>query len=79
MKSEPKISCVLPSGGTTALLKYDADILSKDFCRLLQKKTGVALVPAEVFEMEGYLRAGFCAEDLEAALKLVSEFLSEFN
>ncbi len=76
MKSQPKVSCILPSGGTTVLLKYNTNMLSRDFCKTLQQETGVALLPGETMEMEGYVRLGFCGKDLKPALKKVGEFLN---
>lgn len=66
--------CVLPSGGTTVLLKYNFDIPSRDFCLNLQKKTGVALLPGETMEMEGYVRLGYCADNLKPALERLSGY-----
>lgn len=72
----PKVRCILPKGGTTALLKYNSQLSSREFCKQLQKDTGVALLPGETLEMEGYVRLGFCAENLEAALELFATWLS---
>ncbi|MBR6127716.1 aminotransferase class I/II-fold pyridoxal phosphate-dependent enzyme [bacterium] len=73
---EPYIKCILPQGGTTALLRLRKNIPSKKFCYDLQKATGVALLPGETMEMEGHVRLGFCAENLKEALITISEFLS---
>ena len=75
LNKEPLIKCVLPNSGTTALIKYNQNIPSEKFCRNLQKRTGVALLPGSTLEMEGYTRLGFCANDLEIALKLISDFM----
>ena len=72
----PKARCILPKGGTTALVKYNVDIPSCDFCRQLQKETGVALLPGETLEMEGYVRLGFCANNLEPALEILGEYIN---
>ena len=76
VSSEDKIECILPSGGTTALVRYKKDIPSRELCRKLQNRCGVALLPGETLEMEGYVRIGFCAEKLETALGLFSDFLN---
>ena len=73
---EPYIKCILPKGGTTALLRLRKEIPSRKFCYDLQKATGVALLPGETMEMEGYVRLGFCAENLNDALIKISEFIS---
>ena len=75
VSNEPLVDCIIPKGGTTALLKYDKEMLSRELCKKLMKETGVALLPGETLEMEGYLRVGFCADNLSQALLLVSQFL----
>lgn len=75
VEKEPCVDCVLPTGGTTAFIQYLKKIPSAQFCRELQKTTGVALLPGETFEVEGFARLGFCAENLDNALKLISDFL----
>lgn len=77
LEREPDVDCVMPIGGTTALIRYNKDIPSRKLCRDLQAKTGVAILPGETLEMEGYLRVGYCVEPgcLEAALEKFSEYL----
>ena len=75
LKNTPEVRCILPKGGTTVLLKYNLDLPSRDFCKKLQAETGVALLPGETMEMEGYVRLGFCAENLETALEKLGYFL----
>ena len=76
LDNTPKVHCILPKGGTTALLKYNFDIPSGELCRTLQQKTGVALLPGETLEMEGYVRLGYCADNLEPALEKFGKFLA---
>ncbi len=75
VSGEPLVECIAPEAGTTALLRYKKDIPSKELCFKLQQQTGVAILPGETMEMEGYLRVGFCAENLDKALKLFSWYL----
>ena len=75
IEKEPCIDCVLPTGGTTAFIQYLRKIPSIQFCKDLQKQTGVALLPGECFEIEGFARLGFCANNLSDALILISNFL----
>lgn len=77
LESSPDIKCVLPQGGTTVLLKYNKDIPSKVLCEELLKKTGTAFLPGETFDMEGYLRAGYCVskETLIKGLHHLTDFL----
>ena len=78
---EPLISYVKPKSGTTALLKYDLDMKSWDFCVKLLEAKGVMLTPGSVLEMEGYLRIGYAnsAEMLQTGLEKISEFLREIS
>lgn len=71
----PRARCILPKGGTTVLLSYGSNLPSREFCKQLQRDTGVALLPGETLEMEGYVRLGFCADNLEAALELFGDWL----
>jgi len=73
--NEPLVECVIPNGGTTALVKYKKDMSSRDLCKRLQNRTGVAILPGETMEMEGFVRIGFCANALAPALELFSNYL----
>ena len=77
LERESNVSCILPKGGTTVLLKYNKNIPSREFCRELQQKTGVALLPGETLEMEGYVRLGYCQtpQNLTQALDEISRFI----
>ncbi len=77
INQEPLISYIKPKSGTTALLKIDLDMSSRDFCVKLIEQTGVMLTPGSVMEMEGYVRLGYAndAEVLRKGLHLISEFL----
>jgi len=75
--SEPAISYVKPKSGTTAFLKVDIDMPSRDFCLKLLAETGVLLVPGSAFDVEGYVRIGYSnhVDVLREGLSRVSEFL----
>ncbi len=75
--NEPLISWVRPQSGTTALLKYDIDIPSREFCVDLMNTTGVMFTPGSAMGMEGYVRIGFGngTEVMKAGLQRVSEYL----
>lgn len=77
VEQEPLISWVKPQSGTTALLKYDLSITSREFCVALLKETGVMFTPGSVMEMEGHLRIGYAnnTDVLKQGLSRVSEFL----
>ncbi len=75
---EPPISWVKPKSGTTALLKYDLPMSSRDFCIALLKETGVMFTPGSALDMEGYVRIGYANNPLilKEGLGRVSSFLS---
>ncbi|WP_191938894.1 aminotransferase (plasmid) [Pantoea agglomerans] len=79
VNSEPLISYVRPRAGTTALLKYELPISSRDFCIHLLERYGVMFTPGEAMDMEGYVRIGFAnnIEVLRQGLPLVSRFIQE--
>ncbi|CAK9886846.1 MAG: Capreomycidine synthase [Candidatus Erwinia impunctatus] len=79
VNQEPLISYTKPQAGTTALLKYDLPLSSRDFCIALLQRYGVMLTPGSAMEMEGYLRIGFAnnTDALIEGLSLLSAFLKE--
>ena len=76
--AEASISWVRPRAGTTALLKYDRDVSSRDFCVGLLRETGVMLTPGSALDMEGWLRIGYAnnARVLRDGLARLSAFLA---
>ncbi len=81
VSNEPSITYIKPKSGTTALLRYDLDMTSRDLCIQLLQKTGVMFTPGSVMEMEGWLRIGYAnnPQVLRSGLKLAGEFLSELR
>lgn len=79
VEQEPRVSWVKPQSSTTALLKYDADMPSRDFCLALLEKTGVMFTPGSAMEMEGHVRIGFGnpTATLQQGLPRVSAFLKQ--
>ncbi|MEC7961967.1 MAG: aminotransferase [Pseudomonadota bacterium] len=75
---EPLISWIKPQSGTTALLRYDLPVTSREFCVTLLQEEGVMLTPGSAMEMEGWLRIGYTnpQADLTAGLKRLSAFLN---
>ena len=75
---EPAIDYVKPRAGTTALLRYSAEIPSEDLCVRLLEAEGVMLTPGSALGMEGYLRIGYANETavLRAGLERFSAFLA---
>lgn len=78
VEKEPRISWVKPRSGTTALLKYDLPVSSKEFCVTLLSETGVMFTPGSAMNMEGYVRIGYAnnPDILKKGLALVSDFLA---
>lgn len=76
--SEPLLSWVEPMSGTTALLKYDLPMTSRDLCVALLQEEGVMLTPGSALEMEGWLRLGYTnpTADLKLGLERFSGFLT---
>ena len=76
---ESGIEFVEPKAGTTALLKFDLEMSSRDFCVDLLQATGVMLTPGSALSMEGYLRLGFANHQdvLREGLKRMSSWLAE--
>ena len=75
--NEPRVDWVKPRAGTTAMLKLDIPMSSREFCIDLLEKTGVMLTPGDAFDMEGYVRIGYANEReiLEAGLSVMSAYL----
>lgn len=71
-------SYIKPQAGTTALLFYDSDLSSGDFCDRLSKRNGVFTTPGFCFEMEKCFRIGYGGDNtvLRTALTKLNEFLS---
>lgn len=78
---EQGISYLPPKSGTTALLKYDFDLSSWDFCVRLVEETGVMLCPGSTLNMEGYLRIGYANNQqvLRDGLAEFSKFLKKLR
>lgn len=80
VQQEPRISWVKPHAGTTALLTYDVDIPSRDFCVRLLEETGVMFTPGSALAIEGTVRIGYANNEqiLRDGLARVSTFLNTF-
>lgn len=81
VNNEPLLSYVKPQGGTTAFLKYNIDMPSVDLCEKLLEQTGVMLLPGSAFDMEGWLRIGYCnnPEIEKEGMREFSRFLKQFE
>ncbi|KPV43071.1 aminotransferase [Alicyclobacillus ferrooxydans] len=79
VEAEPYFSYVKPQAGTTAMLQYDLDIISDDFCIGLFQANGTFLTPGRCFDMEYAVRIGYACstEVLEAGLHNISKYVKE--
>ena len=78
VSSEPHVSYVKPQAGTTALVYYDLDISSYEFCEEMYKKTGAFVTPGDCFEVPHSMRVGYAygKQDLIDGLKAISEYIA---
>jgi aspartate/methionine/tyrosine aminotransferase len=75
---QPRVSWVKPRAGTTAMLKIDVSMTSREFCVDLLQQTGVMLTPGDAFDMEGYVRIGYAnnTDVLVAGLERLAGYLA---
>ena len=68
-----------PRAGTTALVSYDLDVPSYDFCREMYQTTGAFITPGDCFEQERSMRIGYACdkETLQKGLEAVSTYLAQ--
>lgn len=78
---EDKISYLKPQAGTTAVLKYEADMPSDQFCIGLFEANGTFLAPGSCFDLEGTVRIGYACstEVLKQGLAKFSEYLKRLD
>ncbi|EPY2273873.1 aminotransferase [Clostridium sporogenes] len=78
VSSEPRVSYVKPVAGNTALIYYDVDMHSYEFCEKLLKETGVFYTPGECFDLDYCFRIGYAfdSKTLMEGLEKTSEFIS---
>jgi len=77
---ESRVSWVKPRSGTTALLRIDVPVSSRDFCIGLLEATGVMFTPGSVMDVEGHVRIGYANNPaiLKKGLGRVSGYLARF-
>ena len=59
MKSEPRLTYTRPQAGTTALVYYDYDVPSYEFCERMYRETGAFVTPGDCFEQPHSVRIGY--------------------
>jgi len=78
---EPRLRYVRPRAGTIALVHYDLDVPSEEFCRRLFDETGAFVMPGIAFGEERCFRLGYACPRavLDGGLAAVSAFLAELS
>lgn len=73
-------SFVPPKAGSTALVGLNVNESSMGFSKRLVEETGVLVVPAELFDIEGkYIRIGFGRDNFADALEKLDHFILSYT
>jgi aspartate/methionine/tyrosine aminotransferase len=77
LAGEPRLRCVRPRAGTTALIHYDYEPPSFELCQAMFDFNGAFVVPGAAFGCEHAFRLGYaCARDvLVGGLAAISDYL----
>lgn len=77
IKTEPALSYTKPQAGTTALVYYNYDLPSMEFCLKMYQKTGAFVTPGDCFEQPKSMRIGYACgkQELQDGLAAISSFL----
>lgn len=77
VNSEPRLTYTRPMAGTTALVYYDYDLPSYEFCERMYKQTGAFVTPGDCFEQPRSVRIGYASDTgvLRDGLAAFSAFL----
>lgn len=77
VQETPQVHYVKPQAGTTALVYYDLDIPSYDFCLDMYNQTGAFVTPGDCFEQPHSFRLGYACskEELIGGLNAMTDYL----
>ena len=77
--SHPHFYYTKPKAGTTALVYYDFDVPSYDFCKQMYHQTGAFVTPGDCFQQPHSMRIGYACdkETLQKGLEAVSVYLAQ--
>ncbi len=77
VKREPRIHWSRPQAGTTALIAYDYDLPSFEFCSRMYHESGAFVTPGDCFEQPRSFRLGYACDmqTLRDGLAACSSFL----
>lgn len=62
VRSQPRFDYVKPQAGTTALVYYDFELPSYEFCRRAYEETGVFVTPGDCFGQPRCFRVGYASD-----------------
>lgn len=81
IQSEPRASYQKPQAGTTALVFYDFDIDSFEFCKRMYHETGAFVTPGGCFEESHSFRIGYASDtqELKDGLAAMSSFMRKLE
>jgi len=72
------IDFIPPKAGSTCFAKISIPETTLEFCRKLLEKTGVMMVPSEIFEYgSGYIRIGFGRRNFSEILEILREYIKK--
>ena len=76
IKGNPHFFYTKPKAGTTALVYYDFDIPSYEFCKRMYHETGAFVTPGDCFEQPHSMRVGYACDvnTLRDGLAAVTKF-----
>ena len=76
ISENPHFYYTKPQAGTTALVYYDFDVPSYDFCKRLYDETGAFVTPGDCFEQPRSMRIGYACDKktLEDGLAALARF-----
>ncbi len=81
VQAHPHFYYTKPQAGTTALVYYDYDIPSYEFCERLYHETGSFVTPGDCFEQPHSMRIGYAcdAQTLKDGLAALADFAETLN
>lgn len=81
INSEPRLHYVKPRAGTTALVYYDYNLPSYEFCKRMYDEFGAFVTPGECFEEGNSMRIGYACgtQELKDGLAALSLFLRKLE
>lgn len=70
-------SFIAPKAGSCSFVKLNIENSTLDFCNQLVEKTGIMIVPSEMFEHQGkYIRVGFGRNNLPEILEKLDKYIN---